>query len=189
MARKRRTPNIKTLRQSVSHLRKQIERIKNMELTVPRDSMPAPTVKSFGSTLEVNGVKYGAKELEKLKGQSRDWQVPVLAELEDRLAREEYRMIQQAQAEGTSVRKITGLSELEVEQAQEGYELLSNEESQKFVDWLNSGSPGIKKWWFYHSYGSDTINLGDIRGFMKYMEPEAGRDIKEVADLYGIFKD
>lgn len=184
-----RVASIKTLEQNVSHLRRMLRRLEAMKVSAPPASMEIPDVKQFGSRLIVNGKVYTPADLDRLAGKKASFQIPAIEQLEKKLQEQEYKLIQRRQAKGRKVKKITALSELEVSHAEEGYELITTAEEIEFAEWLNSGSDGIKKSYYYQIYGATSINKGDIRGFMLWMEMETGKEIKEVADLYGIFSD
>ena len=181
----KRQPKVSTLRQSVSHLKKQIARLKNMQLTVPPPNYKTPVIKALGSTITVDGVRYGAKDLEALKGTKAAWQVPALQQLEERLAMEEYRLA----AIGKAPRKLSALTELEASHAKAGLAPITTLDEIEFHNWINRGSDGIKKAYYYHEYGADRINRGHIRGFMQWMAMESGEQIEKVSDLYGLFSD
>ena len=181
----KRQPKISTLRQSVSHLKKQISRLKNMQLTVPPPNYKQPVIKTLGSTITVDGVRYNSKQLEALKGTKASWQVPAFQQLEERLAMEEYRLT----ALGKAPRKLSALTELEADHAKKGLSPITSVDEIEFHKWINNGSDGIKKAYYYHEYGANTINRGDIRGFLQWMTMESGIEVEKVSDLYGIFAD
>lgn len=175
---KKRVASIATIRQNISHLKKQIQRIKNMKLKAPRGDEGEVKVQRRGSQLIINGELYKAGDLEAMKGKSASWQLPVLEKLEQDLAREEYRLT----ARGKQPRELKALSELEATQARAGLKMITSSEQYEFDEWLNRGSDGIKKRLYYHEYGAQDINRGDIRGFLQFMNNIVG-DIEEVADL------
>lgn len=176
---KKRVASIATIRQNISHLKKQIQRVENMKLQAPRGDEGEVKVVRRGSQLIINGKVYKAGDLEAMKGKSASWQLPVLEKLEQDLAREEYRLT----ARGKQPRKLRALSELEATQARAGLKMITSEEQYEFDEWLNRGSDGIKKRLYYHEYGAKDINRGNIRGFIDFMNVFLGEDINEVSDL------
>lgn len=185
MAKGRKGPSISTLRTNVSHLRKQLERVNAMRKVAPPASFDfsSVTVEQFGSQLKINGKIYSPKDLEALKGQARDWQLPAIAELERKLAEAEYKLIQATQREGKKVRKITMLTKEEKSQAEEGLDFVTSEEEMNFRNWLEENSGGYKKNTFYHEFGADAVNRASIRDFLQYMSMEMDAEIKTVDDL------
>lgn len=152
---------------------------------MPKDSDYVPKVKSMGSVLIVDGKRYGAKDLESLKGQKVDWAAPVIAELEDKLRIEEYRLIKLYGQERR--RNVEFLKESEVSLAAKGVDPSTTVEESDFADWLNSGSPGIKKYYFYHVFGADRINRITVAGFLKWVAEQLGLEKVEVRDLDDVF--
>lgn len=177
MARKQ--ASIATIRQNISHLRKQVSRIKAMKVQAPSRFDEPVTVRRRGSQLFINGELYKAGDLEKLKGQSRNWQLPVLAELEQKLAEEEYRLVRR----GKTPRKLTAITKLEQRQAEAGIDMITSEELMEFDNWLNEGSSGFKKNLYYHEYGARTINRGDVNGFLSWYAGMTGVETISVTDL------
>ncbi len=160
MARKR-TATIKTVRENISHIRKQIDRLKKMKTTA------SPSGKTFkirrqGSRLIIDGKVYKPKDLDALAGKSGEFQLEAIAWLEEKLKFEETRKIKMTGKKG----KITGLSELGVKHALEGKDRLTDPELAKFETWLNTGSEGWKKNEYYHIYGADKITKEDVLEFV-----------------------
>ena len=125
---KKRVASIATIRQNISHLKKQIQRIKNMKLKAPRGDEGEVKVQRRGSQLIINGELYKAGDLEAMKGKSASWQLPVLEKLEQDLAREEYRLT----ARGKQPRELKALSDLEASQAAAGVKMITSSEQYEF---------------------------------------------------------
>lgn len=168
--RKRRTASLATMRQNVSHIRKMISRLEQLPLTVPKENFTPVKVRRMGSRLIIDGVIYKPADLEKLiaSGKKVNWQIPALGQLEEMLAKEEYRRDKMTGKRN----KITALTELEQKQAIAGIKMITSKEEMEFNEWLNRGSDGYKKNLYYHKYGADTINRGDIRGFLQFIGVE-----------------
>lgn len=139
----------------------------------------------MGSVLYVDGKKYTAKDLEALKGKKVDWQVPVLAQLEEKLRLEEYRLIKIYGKERRP--KIESLKKSEVELAVRGVEPAKSAEESEFADWLNSGSAGIKKHYFYHEFGAERISRITVAGFLDWVGIQVGVENLKVEDLDDVF--
>ena len=174
---KGRTASLATMRQNISHIRKMISRLNQLPLTVPKENFEPIKVRRMGSRLIVDGVAYKPADLEKMIASKKkvEWSVPVLQQLEDMLAKEEYRR----DAATGKRNKITALTELEQKQAIEGVAMITSEEEMKFNEWLNSGSDGWKKNLYYHVYGANSINRGDIRGFMELNNVDTIEELDE----------
>lgn len=172
--RKKRTASLKTIRENISHLRKMISRLEKTQLSVPQEGK-VYNIKRFGSRLIIDGKTYKPSDLEKLSGKKADFRIQAIQWLEEKLQAEEYRRIQTTGKRD----KITALSELEVKQSIAGEVRITTEEEIEFDEWINSGSDGWKKNEYYHLYGADTINKGDIRGFLNW---KGYKTVKELAE-------
>lgn len=189
MSRKK-TRKLSTIRSNISHLRKMISRLDQMKTLKPPKGLEVRVVQS-GSTFKINGKSYTPAQLESLAGQYHDWKLPAIAELERKLREEEYAALRHPDVvkNKRKITKITHLTPLEVEQAEAGLDYITTAEEEKFTQWIDAGSDGIKKNHYYHIYGADTVNPGDIMNFLEFMAWKTGKEIKEVEDLYGLFRD
>lgn len=187
----RKGPSLKSIKGDISHLRAMIRRIEAMKLQAPKGNIPTVRVVQSGSRLKIDGKTYTPAQLKAMKGKTADWQISTLAQLRRKLSEKEYQALRHEDVRKGNRRldKITRLTPLEIEQAEAGLDYLTSAEEQEFHDWLNCGSRGIKHWYYHQAYGARTVNAGDIRNFLEYMEMETGKEIKEVKDLYGIFRD
>ena len=172
--RKKRTASLKTIRENISHLRKMISRLEKTQLSVPQEGK-IYNIKRFGSRLIIDGKTYKPSDLEKLAGKKADFRIQAIQWLEEQLQAEEYRRIQKTGKRD----KITALSELEVKQSMSGEVRITSEEEIEFDAWINSGSDGWKKNEYYHLYGADTINKGDIRAFLNW---KGYKTVEELAE-------
>lgn len=161
--RKKRTASLKTIRENISHLRKMISRLEKTQLSVPQEGK-VYDIKRFGSRLIIDGKTYKPSDLEKLAGKKADFRPQAVQWLEEKLAFEEDRRVRMTGKKD----KITALSDLEVKQALSGEVRITSEEEIEFDNWINSGSDGWKKNEYYHLYGANKINKGDIRAYLNW---------------------
>lgn len=168
---------LSTIRQNISHLRKMLKRVKSIKLSVPTQDTSFK-IRRRGSQLLINGKVFKPADLEKLikSGKTVEWQAEAIGYLEEALEKEEYRRIRRTGKRDS----VTALSERMVEQAKEGIEMISSKEEIEFMEWLNKNSPGWKKNLYYHVYGADTINKGDVRGFLIYNNADNMQQLEEI---------
>lgn len=171
---KNRTASLKTVRENISHLRKMISRLEKTQVYVPQEGKTYD-IKRFGSRLIIDGKTYKPADLEKLAGKKADFRVHAVQWLEEKLGYEEDRKIRMTGKPG----KITALSDLEVKQALTGEVRITSEEEIEFNTWINSGSDGWKKNEYYHQYGADRINKGDIRAYLNW---KGYKTVEELAE-------
>ena len=172
-----RVANIKTIQQNISHLRKMLSRVRSISLEIPPEGA-SYTVRRRGSQLIIDGKVYKPADLEKIikSGEKVPWRAEAVEWLENRLQSEEYKYTARR---GKTGHKVTALTDLEVKQALEGQDRITDPEELEFDDWLNSGSPGWKKNLYYHVYGADSVNKGDIRGFYNFNRVDNLEQLKE----------
>ena len=172
--RKKRTASLKTIRENISHLRKMISRLEKTKVSVPPEGK-VYNIKRFGSRLIIDGKTYKPADLEKLAGKMVGFRAPVVQWLYEKLGYEEDRRIRMTGKRD----KVTALSELEVKQALAGEVRITTEEEIEFDNWINEGSDGWKKNEYYHLYGADSINKGDIRAFLNWKKYKTVEELAE----------
>lgn len=173
-----RVASIKTIQQNISHIRKMLSRVRSTTFSIPPEGA-SYVVRRRGSQLIIDGKVYKPADLEKIikSGEKVPWRAEAVDWLEKRLKSEEYRYTARR---GKTGHKITALTDLEVKQALEGQERITDPEELEFDNWLNDGSPGWKKNKYYHVYGADSVNKGDIRGFYNFNRVDNLEQLKEV---------
>ena len=189
----RRQPTIKTLREHMSHLRKMISRLESMPNVIPPLDYAPVKIRRRGSQLIIDGQIFKPADLEKMiKSKSAPvWKMQALAELENKLGDTEYKYQKKMKKPGL---KKTVLTDLEVRQAMTDLKRITDPEAFDFISWINSGSASWKKNLYYHQYGAETINKGDIRGFIEWLKfaqhsvPYADSAYEELKDL-GMIQD
>lgn len=168
MAKPRKTASLKTIRENISHIRKMISRLEATKISIPPQGKDFK-VRRMGSRLIIDGKTFKPADLDKLKGIKAEFRLQAIAELEKDLQKNIWKQEQINVREGKKrIRKVTELTDFELELARQGVDFIEDEEVELFNDWLNSGSPGWKKNEFYHVYGADAINRGNAYGFAKW---------------------
>ncbi len=187
MARKQ--PKLSTVRSNISHLRKMLSRLDNINVMIPSKGFKPPKVVQSGSRLKIDGKVYTPQMLEELAKTKQEWLPYVTEALESKLEKVEYQYIKiqkSTHSKKTGKKyKITRLTEREEQLAMQGKELIDDLTVQAFTEWLHTDDQGSKDWkkhLFYHINNNDAITKGGVMFFMNKYQVPTNLNYKDTID-------